>query len=134
MKQQRVRTTPRILYIEGHSVLRELFHQLLKYGSEYQISVARDGLEGLQKAAALRPDLILMGLRLPVMDGFETIKPLRGNPSLAGTPIIVLSAWADAKSKRRALLAGANEHITPPVEIERLVRRINWHLAQKQQT
>jgi CheY-like chemotaxis protein len=74
-----------------------------------------------------------MGLRLAVMDGYEAIKIIRGNPIITDTPIIVVSAWADAKSKQRALAAGANEHITPPIDIERLTRRINWYLGRERQ-
>lgn len=119
---------PRILYIEGHTILRDLFSQLFEYGSNYDITIARHGLEGVEKALAMQPDLILMGLRMPFMNGFEVITVLRTNPITAKTPIIVLSAWADAKSKSRAFEAGADEHITPPVEIRALVKRINWHL------
>ena len=123
--------TPKILYIEGHTVLRDVFSQLLEYGGDYEISVAHHGIEGVAKAQTLHPDLILMGLRMPQMDGFETIKVLRSKPATADTPIIVLSAWADARSKQRALSAGANEHITPPVDIHWLLQRINSYLGPR---
>ena len=119
---------PKILCIEGSSTFREVLAQLLKLGSNYQIDVASNGLEGVQKARAWQPDLILMGLRLPVMDGFETIKIIRTHPVIGHIPIIVISAWANASSKQRALAAGANEHLTPPVDINRLLRRINRYL------
>ena len=127
-------TVPKILCIEGRSSLREVLAYLLHLGSNYQIDVASNGLEGVQKARAWEPDLILTGLRLPVMDGFEAIKVIRSNPITTGIPIIVISAWGDAKSKQRALNAGANEHLTPPVDIHRLLRRIEWYLNQKHPT
>jgi len=124
---------PKILCIEGHASLRDVTAQLLGLGSDYEIEMAQNGLEGVQKARTWQPDLILMGLRLAVMDGYEAIKIIRGNPVIAATPIIVVSAWADAKSKQRALDAGANEHITPPIDVERLTRRINWYLGRERQ-
>jgi CheY-like chemotaxis protein len=124
---------PKILCIEGHSSLRDVTAQLLGLGSDYEVEMAQNGLEGVQKARTWQPDLILTGLRLAVMDGYEAIKIIRGNPVIADTPIIVVSAWSDAKSKQRALEAGANEHITPHIDVERLIRRINWYLDQKRQ-
>lgn len=119
---------PKILFIEGHSTLRDVMAQLLDLESCYEITVAGNGLEGVEKARAWQPDLILMGLRLPLMDGYETIKTLRHNPITVHIPIIVLSAWSSARSKQRALAAGANEHLTPPVELPRLLQRINHYL------
>jgi CheY-like chemotaxis protein len=120
--------TFKLLYIEGHSILRDAFFQLLQFSDEYEVIVAVDGRDGVQKALTVHPDLILMGLKMPRMNGYEVIKTLRKNPTTVHTPIIVVSAWADAKSKRRALDAGANEHITPPVDIHWLIRRINSYL------
>ena len=122
---------PRILCVEGSSSLRELLSELLAWKDSYEINVASNGLEGVQKARSWQPDLIIMGLRLAVMDGFEAIKIIRRHPIVGKTPIIVISAWADATSKRTALSAGANEHLTPPVEFSRLLRRINWYLNQE---
>jgi len=129
-KQPETAAPKKILCIEGHSSLRDVLAQLLILGSNYQIEMAGTGLEGVQKARAWEPDLILMGLRLPVMDGFETIRIIRSNPMIGNTPIIVVSAWSDAKSKKRALTAGANEHLTPPVDIYRLFRKINRYLKR----
>lgn len=122
---------PKILFIEGHSTLRDVLAQLLDLASGYELAIASNGLEGIEKARTWQPDLILMGLRLPVVDGFEAIKVLRSHPTTVDIPIIVLSAWASAKHKERALAAGANEHITPPVDIHRLLRRINHYLHQR---
>jgi len=119
---------PKILCIEGRSSLRDLMSELLALKNNFEINVASNGLEGVQKARAWEPDLIVMGLRLAIMDGFEAIKIIRRHPIIGKTPIIVISAWADATSKQNALSAGANEHLTPPVEFSRLIRRINWYL------
>ena len=123
---------PKILCIENHSTLRDMMAQMLTFGSNYQVDVAQDGLEGVNKARSWEPDLIIMGLRLPVMDGFEAIKIIRSNPLSSKTPIVVISPWSNASSKKRALDAGANEHITPPVDVQRLLDKIDRYLSQRQ--
>ena len=105
--------------------------QLLELTGQYELEVARNGVEGIEKVRAWQPDLILMGLRMPGMGGFETIETIRRNPNSTGTPIIVISPWASAKHKARTLAAGANEHLTPPVDAGRLLRKINRYLEKK---
>ena len=119
---------PKILYIEGHTAIRDVYCQLLEQTTDFELNNAATGIEGLEKAKIWQPDLILIGLRMPVMDGFETIEAIRRHSATANIPIIVLSAWASAKHKEHALVAGANEHITTPVDTERLIRRINHYL------
>jgi CheY-like chemotaxis protein len=108
-----------------------MFEQLITLGSSYQVDVAVNGLEGVQKARSWQPDLIIMGLRMPVMDGYEAIRVIRSNPIIASIPIVVISPWSDATSKKRALDAGANEHLTPPVDTERLLRKIDRYLGRQ---
>lgn len=115
---------PKILYVEGHSLLRDVYAQLLLLSTDFEIDVARNGLEGVQKAAAWQPNLILMGLRMPLMDGFEAIRIIRKLPLTATIPIIVISAWNSASYKDRAFSAGANAHLTPPFNTTVLVEKI----------
>jgi CheY-like chemotaxis protein len=124
------RSADKILYIEGDSALRDVMAQLFKLGTAYQIEVACHGLEGVEKARAWQPNLILTGLRMPVMDGFEAIKIIRSDALTHQIPIIVISAWSSASHKKRALAAGANEHLTPPVDIYRLIRIIERYLKR----
>jgi CheY-like chemotaxis protein len=98
--------------------------------SGYEVAVATDGVEGVEKAQVWSPDLILMDLRMPRMDGFEAIKELRKNPHTAGISIIAISAWASAKHKERAIDAGADEHFTKPVDLSRLLETIERFLNQ----
>jgi CheY-like chemotaxis protein len=123
-----VHEAPKILYIESHSTLRDLLSQQIALKGNYRLVVAQNGREGVEKARSWQPDIILTGLRLPVMDGFKAIKLIRDHPTTAHIPIIVISAWNSASHKERALTAGANEHITPPVEIDRLLQRIQVYL------
>jgi two-component system cell cycle response regulator DivK len=93
------------------------------------VAVASDGVEGVEQARSWGPDLILIDLRMPRMDGFEAIEVLRGDPKTADIPIIAISAWASAKHKERALQVGANEHFTKPVDLSRLIDTINSYLS-----
>ena len=119
----------KILYVEDHPAQRDIMAQMLEL-SGYQVAVASDGIEGVELAHSWNPDLILMDLRMPRMDGFEAIKVLRSEPATAGIPIIAISAWASAKHKDRALEAGADEHFTKPVDLSRLIETINRYLAR----
>lgn len=118
-------TRPKILYIEGHAALRDIYAQLLQFSAQFEIDVAPNGLDGVKKAADWHPDLILMGLRMPLMDGFEAIRVIRSRPCTANIPIIVISAWNSAKHRRHAFSAGANAHLTPPIPTVQLVAKIN---------
>lgn len=120
----------RILYIEDHPAQRDIMAQMLEL-SGYEVTVASDGLEGVDQARSSGPDLILMDLRMPRMDGFEAIRELRKDPNTADIPIIAISAWASAKHKERAVEAGANEHFTKPVDLPRLLETINRFLNEQ---
>ena len=119
----------KILYIEDHPAQRDIMAQMLEL-SGYEVAVASDGVEGVDKARSWSPDLILMDLRMPRMDGFEAIRELRKNPHTVGIPIIAISAWASAKHKERAMDAGADEHFTKPVDLSRLLETIEGFLNQ----
>lgn len=121
----------KILYIEDHPAQRDIMAQMLQL-SGYEVAVASDGIEGVDQARSWSPDLILMDLRMPRMDGFEAIRELRKDPTTAGIPIIAISAWASAKHKERAMQAGANEHFTKPVDLSRLLETINRFLSERE--
>ena len=95
----------------------------------FTVAVAIDGLVGVEKAPSWLPDLILMDLRMLTMDGFAAIKVFRSEDNTQGIPIIAISAWASAKHKERALAAGANEHFTKPVDLNRLLTTIGRYLT-----
>jgi two-component system cell cycle response regulator DivK len=114
----------KILYVEDHPAQRDIMAQMLEL-SGYEVAVASDGIDGLEQVRSWGPDLVLMDLRMPRMDGFEAIKELRKDPTTANLPIIAISAWASAKHKERAMEAGANEHFTKPVDLSKLLDTIN---------
>jgi PAS domain S-box-containing protein len=97
----------------------------------YEVVVAHDGSEALKKAEATHPDLILMDVQMPVMNGLEAIARLRGNISFTHTPIITLTALAMPGDRERSLLAGATEYMSKPVSLKRLVRTIDELLEKR---
>ncbi len=95
----------------------------------HEVTVARNGEEGVAQARALKPDLVLMDLSLPVLDGWEATRLLKSAPETAAIPIIVLSAHAMPGVKERALEVGADEFETKPVRMAELTRKIEMALA-----
>ena len=96
----------------------------------YEVVVARDGEAGLAQARSLRPDLVIMDLSLPVLDGWEAMRRLRAEPETAAIPIMVLSAHAMPEERRHALEAGADDFETKPVRIAELARKIETLLKR----
>ncbi len=113
----------KILYVEDHPAQRDILAQMLEL-SGFDVEVAADGREGVDKAISWLPDVILMDLRMPRMDGFEAIELIRQNKATADTPIIAISAWASGKHKKRAMEVGATEHFTKPVDLNRLMNTV----------
>jgi|JFJP01.1.fsa_nt_gi CheY-like chemotaxis protein len=117
----------KILYVDDHPDSREIMTLNLK-ASGFEVDFATDGLEGVNKAKEWLPNLILMDLRMPRMDGFEAIAAIRAEPTTAHIPIIVTSAWANAKHKQHSLDVGANEHFSKPVDMRYLLIVIKRYL------
>jgi two-component system, cell cycle response regulator DivK len=90
----------------------------------YEVLLAVDGEQGVAKATALRPDLILMDMSLPAVDGWEATRRLKAAPETAAIPIIGLTAHAMSTDRDRCLAAGCDEYDTKPVEIARLIDKI----------
>ncbi|MDR2354346.1 MAG: response regulator [Deltaproteobacteria bacterium] len=95
----------------------------------YDISLAKSGAQALQICGRNCPDLILLDIEMPELDGFQTLAKLRENHSLANVPVIFLTASQDIRTEIKALNAGASDFISKPVEREILLHRINTHLS-----
>ncbi len=102
-----------ILLIEDVEDNRDLVVQILE--SEYTVAEARDGQEGLEKARVVRPNLILLDLALPKMDGWEVARRLKADPALKAIPIIALTAYAMEGDEARALEAGCDAYVAKPI-------------------
>jgi two-component system, cell cycle response regulator DivK len=103
-----------VLVVEDIEFNRDLLGQILE--DEYEVAFAADGAEGLRKAAELRPDLILMDLSLPVVDGWEAMRRLKADLELARIPVIAVTAHAMAGEEEQARAAGADDFLSKPID------------------
>jgi CheY-like chemotaxis protein len=87
----------------------------------YRVEVANNGIEGLDQARKVKPDLIMLDLGMPKMDGYQMMEELRADPALKDTPIVVISAWTAATHRERAKAAGADAFITKPFELSHIL-------------
>ena len=117
-----------ILLVEDNELNRDMLSRRLERKG-YVIQMAVDGAQGVTMAMELRPALILMDLSLPVMDGWEATRRLKGNLETATIPIIALTAHARAEDEKTARDAGANDFDTKPVDLNRLVGKIEHLLT-----
>ena len=114
----------KILLVEDNEMNRDMLsRRLIRKGFEVEMAV--DGQEGVDKARSLHPDLILMDLSLPILDGWGATKVIKDDPKIKGIPIIALTAHAMAGDREKALEAGADEYDTKPVDFKRLLGKIN---------
>ena len=116
-----------ILVLEDVAINRELLTQLLE--DKYSLLFAEDGVAALALAANTKPDLILMDLSLPNMDGWEATRRLKADKTLAPIPVIALSAHAMRSHEERALECGCNDYLTKPVDETLLFEKIAKHLG-----
>ena len=113
----------RILYVEDNDDnIYVLKNRLGRAG--FTLLVARDGATGVAMATTERPDLILMDLSLPVMDGWEATRQIKGTPELRHIPVIALTSHAMVGEREKALAAGCDDFDTKPVELPRLLEKI----------
>lgn len=114
---------PRILLVEDNEMNRDMLSRRLERKG-YTVTCAVDGQQGLERARAERPDLILMDLSLPVLDGWEATRRLKADPDLCRIPVIALTAHAMASDEQQARAAGCDDYDTKPVELPRLLAKI----------
>ncbi len=117
----------KILYVEDNEDnVYMLQRRLTRKG--FDVVIAENGQVGVEKSKSENPDLILMDLSMPVMDGWEAIKIIKGDESTKSIPLIALSAHAMEEHRERAMASGADDYDTKPVDLERLLGKINSHL------
>ena len=120
-----------ILYIEDNPANVELIQQFLAMRPEFTLEVATDGISGLARARSLRPDLLLLDINLPGIDGFEVMRQLKSDPELAAIPVVALSANAMPDELRRAVSSGFVDYLTKPIDLRRLLATIENELDDK---
>ncbi len=121
---------PKILLVEDNEMNRNMLsRRLIRHG--YEVVMAVDGQQGTEMAISERPDLILMDLSLPVMDGWEATRQVKGNDVTRQIPVIALTAHAMAGDRERAMEVGCDDYDTKPVELPRLLGKIAALLLPK---
>ena len=114
----------KILLVEDNEMNRDMLsRRLMRKGFEVEMAV--DGQEGVDMAKSISPDLILMDLSLPVLDGWSATKVIKKDPETDKIPVIALTAHAMAGDREKAMEAGADEYDTKPVDFKRLLGKIN---------
>jgi len=114
----------KILYVEDNDDnIYMLENRLKRFG--YEVIIARDGAQGVTMATTEQPDLVLMDLSLPVMDGWEATRMIKAAPNTRGIPVIALSANAMAGDREKALEAGCDDFDTKPVDLSRLLGKMH---------
>ena len=116
-----------VLIVEDVELNRDLLVQLLE--DRYHLAIAEDGEKALAKAAEVKPDLILMDLSLPLMDGWEATRRLKADADLSRIPVIVLSAHAMRGDEERARTSGCDDFMTKPVDEDVLYAKLARHLG-----
>jgi len=118
----------KILLVEDNEMNRDMLTRRLERRG-YQVITALDGAEGLALAAAEAPDVILMDMSLPVIDGWEATRRLKSDPVTSLIPVIALTAHAMAGDRERAAEAGCDAYDTKPIELPRLLAKVEGVLA-----
>ncbi|MBA2343948.1 MAG: response regulator [Rubrobacter sp.] len=119
---------PRVLLVEDNEMNRDMLSRRLAR-KKYEVLVAVDGGEGVSMAHSEAPDLILMDMSLPVIDGWEATRQLKADPGTSSIPIIALTAHAMAGDREKALEAGCDDYDTKPIELPRLLGKMETFLG-----
>jgi two-component system, cell cycle response regulator DivK len=122
--------TKRILVVEDQEDLRGILRDLLT-GSGYVVAEAADGQAGVEMTRSARPDLVLMDIQLPVMDGYEATRQIKTDANLKATPVIAVSSYAMKGDEEKARAAGCDHYVTKPYSPVQLLRTIRSFLGDQ---
>jgi CheY-like chemotaxis protein len=123
----------KILLIEDNEMNRDMLSRRLERRG-YQVVIAEDGATGVSMAKSEDPDLVLMDMSLPILDGWEATRQIKASPDTKGIPVIALTAHAMAGDEEKALAAGCNDYETKPVDLPKLLSKIEALLQSKGST
>ncbi len=127
------RQMTKILVVEDNEMNRDMLSRRL-VRKKYEVLVAVDGRESVEMARSEAPDLILMDMSLPVMDGWEATRQLKASPETQAIPIIALTAHAMSGDREKAMEAGCDDYDTKPIELPRLLDKIEGFLGERRAT
>ncbi|HZS78906.1 MAG TPA: response regulator [Ktedonobacteraceae bacterium] len=119
----------KVLVIDDNPTIVELIKYAVNLQGTYHVVVAYDGVQGLERVFAERPDCVIIDVKMPRMDGYQLVRCLRGDPRTSNTPLIILSAMTREEDQMTGLLSGVDEYLTKPFKpaslnaaIERVLR------------
>ena len=121
---------PRILLVEDNEMNRDMLSRRLERKG-YEVILAVDGAQGVDMARTQAPDVILMDMSLPVLDGWEATRQLKGDIATTNIPVIALTAHAMEGDQEKAREAGCDDYDTKPVDLARLLEKIDKQLTRK---
>lgn len=121
---------PKILLVEDNEMNRDMLSRRLARKG-YEVVIAVDGGQGVEMAKSVVPDLILMDMSLPVLDGWEATRRIKADPATQPIPIIALTAHAMAGDREKALEAGCEDYDTKPIELNRLMEKMEAQLKKR---
>lgn len=121
----------RLLLVEDHEEIWDFLSRRLKRKG-HEVSLAFDGRTGVDKAKAENPDLILMDVNLPVLDGYSAVRELCSDPRTAQVPVIALTAHAMAGDRDKAIAAGCTDYHPKPIDFSQLLEQIDAALAGRE--
>ncbi len=113
-----------VLVVDDSAELRELVADSLRKLGHFTVFEARDGIEGLERYFDVRPDCVVIDVKMPGLDGYQLIRALRGDPESSGTPLVILSAMVQEKDRLAGLFSGVDEYLVKPVGPLQLVQTI----------
>jgi two-component system, cell cycle response regulator DivK len=118
----------RILVVEDQEDNRQIIRDLLS-ATDYELSEAENGEEALAAVAKQRPDLILMDIQMPVMDGYEATRRIKADPALRAIPIIAITSYALSGDEQKARKAGCDDYVPKPYSPRQLLTKIQQYLS-----
>src|SRR5215217_7001201 len=121
-----------ILVVEDQEDNRQILRDLLK-SADYEMIEAETGEEALAAVAKRRPDLILMDIQLPILDGYETTRRIKADPAMRSVPIIAVTSYALSGDEAKARAAGCDDYVTKPYSPRQLLAKIRDYLQQADQ-
>lgn len=120
---------PKVLLVEDNEANRDMLSRRLTRNG-YDVVMAEDGAQAVESASAEKPDIVLMDMSLPVIDGWEATRRLKAGEETSGIPVIALTAHAMAGDREKALEAGCDDYDTKPIELPRLLEKMQTLLAR----